>query len=643
MIAPISDNMRTDEIVARWRNIWNVLTYEIESARQTGIFEVDYWRISKADLDIGTLLLDYPIKTLAALRELLEEEIDDINVDIRISFNGRPIVLQKIYELRKNDLYKLCSIEGFVTHVTQVNEAIIEAFFQCNKCGAILKVPQMEIGDLAYPYECYEDQGGCGRRSSFKLLARESKYSDYQRLISQDSFLGQQVGIMEIRCFDSLTGYILPGETAVFHGILSLKKSKQNVRRMFLDCVGIEKKSGSSTLEMTDEEMGRAKALASRGDLWNILTSSFARSVYGHLLLKQLLLLQLFGGRWYSLEDGTTRRGSIHGLMVGDPGTVKSTLMDAVKVVAPRYTLASGREASKAGLTAGMTRDPMSEDAWILQAGALVLANGGICILDEFNRIPDDALGALHKPMEQGMVEVAKAGMNRVLPARTAILASMNPKEGRWTIGEKHDQINVDPALMSRFDFIVGIEDRPDTEADRAIAEYMGSAIRGELGEPPLSPSFLMKYINLASSIDPVLPKKVDDMLVDKYVEMREMAGTPDYPLHINPRQKDTIRRLVEASARARMDSTVREKDVEFTWNLLRYSLFTIDVMDMDAISTGITEQMRVIAQSLEVSGMLPAYEQDIFRAGYTQEQIKILLDKDILGEKDGKIYWRKR
>jgi len=624
--------------IAQWEQLLtdiNHLKGELETSRTTGILEIDFEKVDKANQELGELLLNNPTKAFGNLDYALRNEgVETIHIDL---IGLTPINQRNIVDLRTKHLGELSSIEGIVIQVTSVNPRLTTGAFQCQKCGATICVEQQTTNtdSIRIPTECYDEQGGCGRIASFVLNANLSTYTDFQKILITNPYYESHRRELEVHCYKEHCNKILPGETITINGQYCVNvQDKKLTQDTYFLTYGFESPQ-SKNLEFTEEEQKQAKNLAQSPELWQELLSSFAPSVYGNTILKEALLLQQFSGVWYDLPDGTTKRGSIHELLVGDPGTVKSMLMQASCRISPIFAKASGRGATVAGITAGAMKDPLGE-GWILRAGALVRSNGGICYLDEFDKLPKEVQGCLHGPMEQGVVEQSKMGsVSQILSSRTSILASMNPKEGRFDgITKNIDQVDLDPALLSRYDLIFAVKDRPDRDEDRKIVDHIHKSVCNNVNDGEiLTADFLRKYVHSAHQIKPATSDEVHQLIVEWFLDSR---GIDDF--HINYRHYEAIRRLSEAGARARLSTEATAGDVNRAIRLFKHSLDTLGVEDIDAILTGVTERQKRILRAVEA--ILPATWQDILRYGYDEATIQVLISKGHLNEgKDGKVF----
>jgi len=344
--------------------------------------------------------------------------------------------------------------------------------------------------------------------------------------------------------------------------------------------------------------------------------------------VKDSLVLQLFGGMSKQMPDGSYIRGDIHCLFVGDPGTAKSQMLNYMSKLAPRSIYASGKASSAAGLTAAAVRDEFGEGQWTLEAGALVLADMGIACVDEIDKMDAQDRSSLHQAMEQQEISVAKAGINATLKSRCAVLAAANPKLGRFDdFMPIHEQINMPPALLSRFDLIFSIQDKPSTERDTDLATHILNTHKaGEVNEnilkskksihsreeqerlikpviPTLDPEFLRKYVAYAKRhVYPVMQDEAMKMIREYYVDLRNQSKDS---VPFTPRQLEAFVRLAEASARVRLSETVTVSDAKRAISIINEYLRRVGMdretgkFDIDIIATGIShsqhERMRSI------------------------------------------------
>ena len=603
--------LKKEEILLGWKEffeyggLWHsqFLTFCNEDTPIT----IDYDIVARANLDIVDAIEQNPRFALANLCYALLEldnptgkklKESDIKLDLVNMYDHLRVDLP---DLRSRHLEQLSSIECNVIETTSVQPFVFEAAWQCNKCHAIIKTLQpFGQKSLEEPSECFDDQGGCGRVSSFSFCPKLSLYRDYQQLRVINPYYQSHRRELVVQCFGQHCNQVLPGDSIIINGIYQACGKKQPQDTVF-ECLGYEQ-SKSRDLKFSVEEQRLAEELACSDTLWQSLMDGFAGSVCGHHRLKEALLLQLFGGVWHDLQDGVSKRGSIHVLLVGDPGTVKSTMLSACKHVAPICASASGRGASVAGIAAGMDKTTLtnSGEGWVVRAGSLVRANRGIMILDEFDKLNDDVQGCLHTPMEQGLVEMSKmGGVNAKLSCRTSVLGSMNPKQGRFD-SEKGfvGQIHIDSALLSRFDLVFAIVDQPDVVEDARIAHHIHSSLQPSSGEKLVDSDFLRKYIHHSHSIDPVIGDEVNCVLVDWFKNCRQTRE-----MNVSFRHYEAMRRICEAFARSRLSGVVSVEDADRAISLFNASLESLHVSDLDLLQFGLNTGERKALSVLESSG----------------------------------------
>ncbi|MFC7202884.1 minichromosome maintenance protein MCM [Haloferax namakaokahaiae] len=513
------------------------------------------------------------------------------------------------------------TVEGQVSKATEVYGVVQEAAFECQRCGTMSYIEQSSnVGDFQEPHECQ----GCERQGPFQIDFDQSEIIDGQKLRIEEPpeiAQGQNPSHVDVYVEDDLVEVVEPGDKATVSGILHLRQQSSNNQKTakfstYLEGQAIELKDTEfEDIDLTPEDIEEIHDVVEdpETDIFELGVDSIAPSHEGDEDVKLGIFLQQLSGVRAELPDGTFRRGDTHILLIGDPSTGKSTLMDAAERIAPRAVSVSGHGASASGLTAAAVRDDFNDSGqWTLEAGALVHGHKGLACIDELDKIKPDAVKSMHKALEQQRIPISKAGINTTLPAETAVLAAANPKYSRWNRNqEDHEQIEMESALISRFGLIFKFTDQPDAEHDSMVADTIliskdtakrynsdsHTVTEEELDEvePALSVEFLRKYIAYArSNYNPVFrDESVRKKMRDAYVTLRSANGYDENSaIPISTRKLEDVLRLAEASARARLSNVIEEQDVERAQKEIGDSLRQFGTnadgdLDVDVIESG--------------------------------------------------------
>jgi replicative DNA helicase Mcm len=508
---------------------------------------------------------------------------------------------------------RLIMVSGIIVRATAVQPYIIKAAFRCSSCGETILLDQSDQF-LKTPREC----PSCNSRRGFELVPRESVFIDSQRISIQERPEelppGQLPRSVNIDLKDDIVDVARPGDRINMIGSLGLlrRQGRGGILRVFdfvleannIDVSGRE----MELLEITPEDEEEIREFASDPWVFRRLLQSIAPSIYGLEAIKEAVMYLLFSGVTKELPD-VRIRGDINVLLVGDPGTGKSQLLQYAARSAPRGLYTTGRGSTAAGLTAAVVKEGGTGN-FILEAGALVLGDKGICCIDEMDKMRDEDRGAIHPAMEQQIVSIAKGGIVATLNARTSILAAANPTLGRYNPYQTIAQnMNLPVTILSRFDLIFVLRDLPEAEKDARMAEHILNLHRaaGTPATAPLDIEFLRKYISYSKRINPIMTDKVINSFAEFYVKMRtaSMEGGEASAISITARQLESLVRLAEARARAHLRDEVSVEDSEAVIALMQRSLEQVGIdvttgeIDIDILYTGKPRSLQMQLQKV--------------------------------------------
>jgi replicative DNA helicase Mcm len=551
--------------------------------------------------------LEYANRAAKAQLQIEEPEYAEEIGNVTVRFRGLPEVTP-LRVLGSKHIGKLVMLEGIVVRASPARPMVMEAAFKCKWCGAMSHV--LQSGPfLTAPLACSAPE--CRRKSSFDFIQEESTFIDSQDVRIQerpeDLPPGQLPRWLDIKLLErDLVDMARPGDHVSVVGIArAVAPTVPRVGRLrsftlHLDTnfIDVESKEPEKVL-ITPEEEKQILELAKDPEIHAKILRSLAPSVYGYEHIKEAIMYLLFGGTAKHFPD-ITIRGDLNVLLVGDPGTAKSQLLQYVSKIAPRGLYTSGRGTTAAGLTAAVLRD--KSGGMTLEAGALVLADKGVAAIDEMDKMRTEDRVAIHEVMEQHTVSVAKGGIVATLNARTSILAAANPSLGRYdpyrTVAEN---ISLPVTILSRFDLIFVLRDVPEKTHDVQMTEHILDLHRTGVSpvEPPIEPDLFRKYISYAKNLKPVLTQEALELLKGFYLLMRSASETEGTPVAITARQLESLVRVAEARARASLRKEVLAEDAESAIDIMKKSLEQVGIdisshkFDIDIIMTGKPKSLR--------------------------------------------------
>lgn len=596
--------------------------------------DVDAGDLWVYDRDLYGKMVRYPLEVLAIFDIVVMDVVGRMNplfekhVQVRV-FGLKGSTCMR--NLNPSDIEKMVSLKGMIIRCSSIIPEIREAVFKCLICGYFTDPVVVDRGKITEPSVCPKED--CKAKNTLSLAHNRCRFADKQIVRLQETPDeipdGGTPHTVSLLMHDKLVDSGKPGDRVEVTGIyramsVRVGPTQRTVKSLFktyIDCLHLKKTDKSrmqteDAMEVDDEPsrkedyvlpdnsvtVDKLKELSKEPDIYDRLTRSLAPNIWELDDVKKGLLCQLFGGNALKLATGANFRGDINILLVGDPGTSKSQLLQYIHKLSPRGIYTSGRGSSAVGLTAYVTKDPETGET-VLESGALVLSDKGICCIDEFDKMSENARSMLHEVMEQQTVSIAKAGIIASLNARTSVLACANPIGSRYNPRlSVIDNIHLPPTLLSRFDLIYLMLDKANEQTDRRLAKHI-VALHFENPEIAqqdiLDLPTLTAYVSYArSNIHPQLSDEAAEDLTRGYVEMRRRGNFPGSSKKVitaTPRQIESVIRLSEALARMRFSEWVEKQDVKEAFRLLEVALQqsatdpSTGTIDMDLINTGIS------------------------------------------------------
>ncbi|KAI0226387.1 minichromosome maintenance protein 5 [Massospora cicadina] len=622
-------------------HIGHLISFDSKLAQDLQDYPTEYLEGFEAAVERAAAKLDH---TLVADGMADEEE------EGTVSFGGRvpgfqvelksTTSLQHIRELNAGAISKLVKITGIVVAASTLSSKATRLHLRCKSCGYTKQIPVGHgLTGIQLPRSCDNPNKEANSErcplDPFNVDHDRSRFVDQQTLKLQEApdmvpvgELPKHLLLSADRC---LVNQVVPGTRATVIGIYSTFQSGSGAkgiatRTPYIRIVGLVSDMeglNRGVTNFSDEEVARMEALARRPDLYELICKSIAPAIYGNDEMKKAIACLLFGGSTKRLPDGVRLRGDINVLMMGDPSTAKSQLLKFTEKVAPISVYTSGKGSSAAGLTASVVRDPGTREFY-LEGGAMVLADGGVVCIDEFDKMRDEDRVAIHEAMEQQTISIAKAGITTMLNSRTSVLAAANPVHGRYDdLRSPGDNIDFQTTILSRFDLIFVMRDIHDQQRDSFIARHvmgihLNRAKDAELTEE-LDLDSLKRYIAFAKSrCAPRLSAEASEALAGHFVGLRrdvhqkELEANMRSAIPITIRQLEAIIRIAESLAKMTLSPVATIAHVDEAIRLFKSS--TMDAIHRDdlGINADLLEQMARVER--EIRARLPIGSQVTLR-----------------------------
>ncbi|RSH93859.1 minichromosome maintenance protein 5 [Saitozyma podzolica] len=591
--------------------------------------------LESALLRLARALLHPTLAETGASTSAAAESVPDMQVTIRSGMN-----LLQFRDLTANTLTTLVRLPGIVINASQLSSRATQLHLQCKGCRTVktVKVPSTLGGEkAALPRRCDapapEGQPKDCPLDPYVILHDRCKFVDQQTIKLQEAPdmvpVGELPRHMMLHAERYLTAKVVPGSRIIATGIYSTfapSKSKNTsgapaLRQPYLRVLGIELDtslaSSPGSRSFSPEEEEEFQQMARSDGLFERFASSVAPSIFGNLDIKKAVTCLLMGGSKKILPDGMRLRGDINVLLLGDPGTAKSQLLKFVEKVSPVSVYTSGKGSSAAGLTASVQRDAVSREFY-LEGGAMVLADGGVVCIDEFDKMRDEDRVAIHEAMEQQTISIAKAGITTQLNSRTSVLAAANPVFGRYDdMKSAGENIDMQTTIMSRFDLIFLVRDEHNEARDRSIAKHVMNLHQNlandtdAVGEIDIDK--MRRYVSFVKSrCAPRLSPEASELLSSHFVSMRKQVHQIEQDagerssIPMTVRQLEALIRISESLAKITMSPTVRVDHVTEATRLFQVStLDSIKAGEVDGLGRAeLKDEMEKI--TAEIARRLP-------------------------------------
>ncbi|KAH9831089.1 DNA replication licensing factor mcm5 [Teratosphaeria destructans] len=572
-------------------DIAHLIAFNEHLAQRLNNEPADIIPIFESALKICTQKILYPSRSAADLEAAKTLPEHQLLIHSSVSSTS-------IRGLTATNVSHLVRIPGIVIGASTLSSKATSLHIQCRNCEYTTNLPVTSgFTGVTLPRTCGrekkpEDGGEKCPLDPYFVVHEKSQFIDQQVLKLQEAPDDVPVGELPRHILVSADRYlanrVVPGSRCVVMGVFSIYQSQKNkkgggavaIRNPYLRAVGIQTDKSHNTtgagMQFTEEEEQEFLEMSRRPDLYSLFASCIAPSIYGNADIKKAITCLLMGGSKKILPDGMRLRGDINVLLLGDPGTAKSQLLKFVEKCAPIAIYTSGKGSSAAGLTASVQRDTNTREFY-LEGGAMVLADGGVVCIDEFDKMRDEDRVAIHEAMEQQTISIAKAGITTILNARTSVLAAANPIFGRYDdLKSPGENIDFQTTILSRFDLIFIVRDDHDRNRDETIAKHVMNIHMGGNGtqqnnvEAEIPVEKMKRYISYAKTrCAPRLSAEAAEKLSSHFVSIRRQVARAEADANqrssipITVRQLESLVRITEALAKIELQPIATEKHVD--------------------------------------------------------------------------------
>ncbi|ODV65465.1 MCM-domain-containing protein [Hyphopichia burtonii NRRL Y-1933] len=635
------DERENHEVIKAFRSF--ILEFRLDSQyiyrdqlRENLLIKNYYLKVNSEHLisfneELNKKLSDEPADMIplfeVAITEIAKRVAYLSNDDVPTSFPSCQLILYSnatktsFRDLDSEHISKIVRVSGIIISASVLSSRPTQVQIICRNCKHTQKLNvNSGFGQVNLPNKCLHSSETTDQIIPIKcppdpylIVHDKSTFVDQQVLKLQESPDMVPVGEMPrhimLQADRYMTNQVVPGTRVTIVGIYLIYQSKQRnatgintvaIRNPYLKILGIQTDVDSQRggLTFTDEEEEEFLKLSRLPNLYDLFYKSIAPSIYGNDDIKKAITCLLMGGSKKILPDGMRLRGDINVLLLGDPGTAKSQLLKFVEKISPISVYTSGKGSSAAGLTASVQRDSQTRDFY-LEGGAMVLADGGVVCIDEFDKMRDEDRVAIHEAMEQQTISIAKAGITTILNSRTSVLAAANPIFGRYDeMKSPGENIDFQTTILSRFDMIFIVKDDHNAARDMSIAQHVMNVHTGNTnnqedqeGEIPIN--IMKRYIQYCKArCAPRLSPEASERLSSHFVSIRRKLQLSESDMNerssipITVRQLEAIIRITESLAKLRLSPVATEEHVEEAIRLFNAS--TMDAVDQGVSSGGV-------------------------------------------------------